>query len=747
MVDIGPICLLFNHFLISLVYGHLHSSSVSYLEAVHYDRESLHHQHRTKRSTGELVHLQFEAFSRKWSVKLKRDESIFHNNIIVENSKGPVTYDFDSAYTGKIDGKVERPKVCILYGPLTYDFDSAYTGKIDGERSHVFGTVTTTGHFEGQIQLRNDSFVIEKASRHNVTDQDTHTVIYNVKDVNIPKESHLCGLNGKNTQPKPELREKINTHDSMDTDFKLRYTSGLIDKHRRYRRAVDPNKKICELYIQVDHTLFFRYNNATDDVIANINNHVMAVNSIFNGVDFDSDNTPDSIGFSIKRIKIYDDPTAPGYKYSGNHGVNSMLYLHSEENYDQFCLSYIFTYRDFDNGILGLAWTAEPGTSGGLCSRYTLYTDGRLSLNTGIVTNLNYGNDVTTAVSYVTFAHEIGHNFGSLHDESSNPTCAPGGTGGNYIMFAQATAGTKSNNVKFSPCSISSMAPMVATRGRDTANGCFVEYSSATCGNKVVESGEQCDCGWDDDCTDPCCYPTLSATGPDSAKACQYRTTATCSPSEGVCCNPTTCSNYLPLDNKVCRTNSSCLDEAICNGGLTCPDSTESANGTVCDDEKVCYFGQCSGQVCEAHGYQPCQCEPTTAGNWKDELLCSLCCTDPDDNTCKTADQLSNINVAFTKAVPGTPCNKFLGYCDVFHICREVDPSGPLSKLKNFFLNGELIDKVKEFLTEYWYVAIAGGVGLIIIFVLMIKCCSKSTQGKVQPEPRRVSVEPSRTRY
>ncbi|XP_076081631.1 disintegrin and metalloproteinase domain-containing protein 10-like [Mytilus galloprovincialis] len=718
MVDIGPVCLLFCHFLIPLVYGHLHTSSVSYLEAVHYDRESLHHQHRTKRSTEELVHLQFEAFSRKWSVKLKRDANIFHNNIIIENSKGPVTY----------------------------DFDSAYTGKIEGEKSHVFGTVTKTGHFEGQIQLHKDSFVIEKASRHNIKDEDIHTVIYNIKDVNVPTESHFCGLNVKNKQLKPEVKDNINTHDSMD-DFKLRYTSGLTDKHRRYRRAVDPKKKICELYIQVDHTLFFRYNNVTDDVIANINNHVMAVNSIFNAVDFDSDTSPDSIGFSIKRIKIHDDPSASEYKYSGNHGVNSMLFLHSEENHDQFCLSYIFTHRDFDNGILGLAWTAEPGTSGGLCSRYTLYTDGRLSLNTGIVTDINYGNDVTTAVSYVTFAHEIGHNFGSLHDESSNLTCAPGGSSGNYIMFAQATAGTKSNNVLFSSCSISSMAPMVESRGRDTANGCFVEYASATCGNKVVESGEDCDCGWDDDCTDPCCYPTLSATGPDSAQACQYRPAATCSPSEGVCCNPSLCSKYQSSDNKVCRTNSSCLDEAICNGGLTCPDSTESANGTVCDDEKVCYFGQCSGQVCQAHGYQSCQCEPTTAGNWKDELLCSLCCTDPADNTCKTADQLSNINVAFTKAVPGTPCNKFLGYCDVFHICREVDPSGPLSKLKNFFLNGEIIDKVKEFLTEYWYVAIAGGVGLIILLVMMIKCCSKSTKGKVQPAPRRVSVEPSRTRY
>lgn len=108
-------------------------------------------------------------------------------------------------------------------------------------------------------------------------------MIYNVKDVNIPKESHVCGLNGKNTLLKPELKENINTHDSMD-DYKLRYTSGLIDNHRRYRRAVDAKKKICELYIQIDHTLFFRYNNVTDDVIANINNHVMAVNSIFNAV-------------------------------------------------------------------------------------------------------------------------------------------------------------------------------------------------------------------------------------------------------------------------------------------------------------------------------------------------------------------------------------------------------------------------------------------------------------------------------
>ena len=44
-----------------------------------------------------------------------------------------------------------------------------------------------------------------------------------------------------------------------------------------------------------------------------------------------------------------------------NIEVEKLLEINSEENHDDVCLSYVFTYRNFTDGVLGLAWVGEAG--------------------------------------------------------------------------------------------------------------------------------------------------------------------------------------------------------------------------------------------------------------------------------------------------------------------------------------------------------------------------------------------------
>ena len=42
-----------------------------------------------------------------------------------------------------------------------------------------------------------------------------------------------------------------------------------------------------------------------------------------------------------------------------NIDVSNFLNLHSLTDHHVFCLAYVFTYRDFTGGTLGLAWVAS----------------------------------------------------------------------------------------------------------------------------------------------------------------------------------------------------------------------------------------------------------------------------------------------------------------------------------------------------------------------------------------------------
>lgn len=55
---------------------------------------------------------------------------------------------------------------------------------------------------------------------------------------------------------------------------------------------------------------------------------------------------------------------------SRNIGVEKFLEHASLNDFNDYCLAYVFTRRDFENGVLGLAWVAQPeGSSGGICEK------------------------------------------------------------------------------------------------------------------------------------------------------------------------------------------------------------------------------------------------------------------------------------------------------------------------------------------------------------------------------------------
>ncbi|XP_053317878.1 disintegrin and metalloproteinase domain-containing protein 10 [Spea bombifrons] len=684
-------------------YGNPLNKYIKHYEGLSYDTDSLHQKHqRAKRALShedQFVRLDFHAHGRHFNLRMKRDTSLFAPDFKLEVGGEVVDHDTSYIYTGDLFGEQGTKSHGSLYG----------------------------GRFEGVIVTPQGKFYVEPSERY-FKDQAVqfHSVIYHEDDIKYP---HKYGPQGgcadhsvfermkkyqMSAQSEPEQTHLHEHEDSQPVIL-------------RKKRAAQAEKNTCQLYIQTDHLFYRRYGETREAVIAQISSHVKAIDTIYQSTDFMGIR---NISFMVKRIRINTtaderDPSNP-FRFP-NIGVEKFLELNSEQNHDDYCLAYVFTDRDFDDGVLGLAWVGAPsGSSGGICEKSKLYSDGKKkSLNTGIITVQNYGSHVPPKVSHITFAHEVGHNFGSPHDSGSE--CTPGESknigfkeNGNYIMYARATSGDKLNNNKFSICSVRNISQVLEKK----RNLCFVESGQPICGNGLVEQGEECDCGYSDQCKDICCYDANQS----EDKKCKLKPGKRCSPSQGPCCTPQC--TYKQTNEK-CREPSDCAEMGTCNGfSALCPASKPRQNLTACNREtQVCIKGQCAGSICEKHELEECTCASTDGKD--DKELCHVCCMEKmKPHTCaSTGSEVwrSYFNGKTITLQPGSPCNEFKGYCDVFMRCRLVDADGPLARLKKAIFNPQLYENIAEWIVVHWWAVLLMGIALIMLMAGFIKICSVHT--------------------
>ncbi|GMT31044.1 hypothetical protein PFISCL1PPCAC_22341 [Pristionchus fissidentatus] len=705
-----------------------------------------------------------------------------------------------------------------------------YEGHVEGDpASRVFGSIFD-GVFDGHIYLSDgNTYTVDKTAKYyeqHERPSTFHSVIYHDNQINhksmrldenrVKRSVHShaheeedrgrsirslgCALDddtkvyGRGAEGSTVGgRSVLNEHSGARGDD---YTFSLSDfAARRERRSIydrDPKGRYkvrtCSMYFQADHKLYQEIlrkegNNdptrSREEIVSMFYTHVRAVNEIYENTNF---NGVQGINFAVKRVSVY----TPNDCYNGKPtlqtdnpfceehvDVSNYLNLNSQKNHSMFCLAYAMTYRDFVGGTLGLAWVASPqlGTAGGVCQIHQHYNEGARgnvyrSLNTGIVTLVNYGNRVPPRVSQLTLAHEIGHNFGSPHDFPAD--CQPGLPDGNFIMFASATSGDKQNNAKFSRCSVGNISavldvllrsqPVDPARGLGpigTKRNCLQERSAAFCGNNIPEEGEQCDCGFTEkDCKeagDKCCY------WPDNQhkyKPCTRKSGAACSPSEGACCNPDNCQFHVSVEGRECKAESECTLRSTCDGtAAKCPEPRYKADGLACEDAtKVCKQGTCDGSVCEQVGLKDCF---LTEGS--PESQCFLACIK--DGVCLSSRDLPEFRGNRTRLLQsdrknqpgillraGSPCNNYKGYCDIFRKCRSVDANGPLARLKKILFSQGNPEKVFSWMQERWWAVVGAGIVLLLFMGCFIKCCAVHTPSTNPNKPAALNLYNTLTR-
>ena len=264
-------------------------------------------------------------------------------------------------------------------------------------------------------------------------------------------------------------------------------------------------------------------------------------------------------------------------------------------------------------------------------------------------------------------------------------------------------------------------------------------------------SGEQCDCGMDEEeCGDDfdCCYPRMNG-NKKLHNGCQLKWGSECSLSQGPCCEPS-CGFVSAAKGKVCQAAEECTLSSTCDGNhVTCPLPMNAKDDTPCNSNtQICRNGKCSHSICEHPYVNLGTCSISTAKFEKKNKyeMCQIACQgQATDNMCTAFKNLkinNNVNFPYDityEMTPGSRCNNNNGYCDAFHKCRNIDAAGPLTRIKRRLS----IHSITKWIYDQWYVILICGIAIAGFMAVFIRCFSIHTPSSNPKLPRAISVRKS----
>ncbi|XP_021105082.1 disintegrin and metalloproteinase domain-containing protein 15 isoform X3 [Heterocephalus glaber] len=202
--------------------------------------------------------------------------------------------------------------------------------------------------------------------------------------------------------------------------------------------------------------------------------------------------------------------------------------------------------------------------------------------------NMDHSTSILGVASSI--AHELGHSLGLGHIPPGSGCPCPGPAPAKSCIMEASTDFLPGLN--FSNCSRQALEKALL----EGMGSCLFERLpglpsvDASCGNMFVDPGEQCDCGFSDDCTDPCC----------DHDTCQLRPGAQCA-SDGPCCEEC---QLRPAGWQCRPPRGDCdLPESCLGNSSQCPPDVSLGDGEPCaGGQAVCMHGRCASyaQQCQS---------------------------------------------------------------------------------------------------------------------------------------------------